>query len=174
MGNGAWRATTQQQAYANPKSMIDIFNFKTPRVYRIYRMWAFNNQYLYVVGVVGYLNIYRTVSVSGGWTIAPIANDTSNLPLNVDLTCGTNRGVTLGSLFRRVGFSSDEPASYTIDWDAMLTLVAYAEIWNAGYSDSVVDPLTCRANVIEGYTIYSTIMTTGVGDFEIEFTDKAT
>jgi hypothetical protein len=52
-----------------------------------------------------------------------------------------------------------------------MCLVPFAEIWNSGYGDSVVDPVTCRAGFNEGFTIQSLTQTVGTADLEIEFTN---
>lgn len=171
--NGAWRATTQQQLLANGKDLLDIFNYKSARVYRVYRMWAFNNQYTAVSGVIGYLNVYRITGANGGYPIAPIPCDTLNYPISSDCTCGTNRSIALGSVFRRIPWSPEECLEYTTNWNTIMTIVAYAEIWNAGWADSHVEPLTIRSSQAEGYCIYSTTTTAGVVDAELEFTDMA-
>jgi hypothetical protein len=53
-----------------------------------------------------------------------------------------------------------------------LTLVPFAEIWNAGYGDTNVEPLVCRSS--EGVQLlHSGTSAVGTADLEIEFTDAA-
>jgi hypothetical protein len=54
-----------------------------------------------------------------------------------------------------------------------LTLVPFAEIWNAGYGDTNVEPIVSRA--AEGVQLFhSGSSAVGTADLEIEFTDAAT
>jgi hypothetical protein len=67
--------------------------------------------------------------------------------------------------------SPDEPTVSTADWDALMCLVPFAEIWNSGYGDTFVDPVTCLAATAQGFTIQSITQTVGTADLEIEFTN---
>jgi hypothetical protein len=51
--------------------------------------------------------------------------------------------------------------------------VPYAEIWNAGYADVNVQPLTAPSGSAYGYGIKSVTATSGSIDSEIEFTSEA-
>jgi hypothetical protein len=94
--------------------------------------------------------------------------------LDANLSAGTGRTITISSLFRRVPWSPDEPALRTLDFDSVLTIVSYGEIWAAGYgSAGVIEPLTMRSGSAEGYCIYSTTTTNLLIDCELEFTDSA-
>jgi hypothetical protein len=168
-----WRATAQAVAFANPKAMLDVYNNSAARVIRIYRAYCFNNQWAAVTGVIGYLSIIRTTSSTGGTTVSPIPHDTNNTSLDANVTAGYGRTVGVGGTYRRLTWHPDEPSVFTVDIDALLTLVPFAEIWNSGYGDSNVEPLLCRASQAEGYCIYSATMTAGLADLEMEFTDAA-
>lgn len=168
-----WRATAQAVTFANPKSMLDVFNNSASRVLRIYRCYCFNNQWASVTGVIGYLSIVRNTAASSGTTVSPISHDTNNTALDANVTAGFNRTVTVANTFRRTLWHPDEVAVFTIDMDALLTLVPFAEVWNSGYGDGNVEPLLCRSGQAEGYGIYAATMTAGLADLEIEFTDAA-
>jgi hypothetical protein len=133
----------------------------------------FNNQSTGVTGVLNFVSILRSSASSGGTTVTAVAHNTANTPLTANTTAGTNRAVTPtpGGQFRRLLMSPDEPTVSTADWDALMCLVPFAEIWNSGYGDSVVDPVTCRAGQNEGFTIQSLTQTVGTADLEIEFTN---
>ncbi len=167
-----WHAFTSAAAYAANKHMLDLFNSaSSTATVRIYRAWLFNNQTTGVTGVLNFVSIFRTSASSGGTTVTPVAHNTSNTALNANTTAGTGRTITTGSQFRRLLMSPDEPTVTSADWDALMCLVPFAEIWNSGYGDSVVDPVTCRASTAEGFTIQSITQTVGTADLELEFTN---
>ena len=172
-----WRVNAEGVTLANGKDLLDVFNNSAARVYRVYRMFAINSIVTAGIGVVGYVNVYRIItSVSDGTdlTTSIITHDTANSALSANFSAGTNRTVTLSSLFRRVPVSPDEAVLLTVDWDSISTVIAWCEIWMAGYgSAGIIEPLTCRASTAEGYCIYSTISTNLGLDCEIEFTDSA-
>lgn len=170
-----WQSATQGVTYAANKHMIDVFNSSSSTRYiRVYRAYLFNNG---TSGVTGVLNTARvhilSTSVSGGTTITPIAMDTGNSGLNANTTSGFNRTTTIGSTIRQILHSPDEPAVTVLDWDSLGTLVPFAEIWNTGYGDSNIQPVTLRASENRGFSILSVTQTVGSGDFEALFTDSA-
>jgi len=166
-----WHAFASGVAYASTKHMLDIFNSSaSTATVKIYRAWLFNNQTTGVTGALNFVSIFRTSAASTG-NVTPVAHNTANVALNANTSAGTGRTVTTTSQFRRLLMSPDEPTVSTADWDALMCLVPFAEIWNSGYGDTVVEPVTCRAGQNEGYTIQSINQTTGVADLEIEFTN---
>jgi hypothetical protein len=169
-----WHAQSSGVTYAANKAMIDLFNANTSvTTVRIYRMWLFNNQTAGITGVFNNVRIHRlTVAPTGGTAITPVPHNTANAALDAGTSVGTGRTVTLGSRFRQLLHSPDEPTLSSLDWDSMLTLVPYAEIWNSGYGDGNVEPLTCRAGQDEGIAVVSVNQTVGVADVELEFTSS--
>ena len=99
--------------------------------------------------------------------------DTANAALNANTTAGFGRTITVGSIIRSLLNSPDEATAEVLDWDSVQTLVPFAEIWNAGYGDTVVQPVTCHAAENRGFSIQSITQTVGNADFEITFTDAA-
>lgn len=171
-----WRATAQGTAWGNGKSMHDLFNTSSSARYiRIYRAYLFNNGTSAVTGVLTEVRVTRlTTSISGGSTVTPVAHDTSNSALDANTTSGVGRTVTTGSIFRQLQYSNDEPAVSANTMDEWELLVPFAEIWNAGYGDSNVQPITCRGSQNEGFQILNQGATAvGSASTEIEFTDAA-
>ena len=171
-----WRSTYQAIAYAATKHMIDVFNASgSARYIRVYRVYAFNGHTTAVTGVVSAMQIRRIgTSVSSGTTITPIAHNTANSSLNANTTSGTGRTTTLGSLFRQFLWQNEEVIVTTLNFQALQCLVPYAEVWNAGYGDTNVEPIMCRSGQNEGVSLYNVTSTTvGSVDAEIEFTDAA-
>lgn len=170
-----WQALTTGAAYAANKHMLDVFNTSaSSRFLRVYRGYAFNNGTAAVAGVLNTLRCNIVTAVpTGGTAVTPVAMDTGNSALNAGSTAGTNRTHTVGSIIRQILHSPDEPTVTTLDWDALGTLVPFAEIWNAGYGDSNIQPVTLRASENRGFSIQSITQTVGSGDFELMFTDSA-
>jgi hypothetical protein len=169
-----WHVSAQGVPYAANKHMLDVFNSSSStRVIRVYRCWWFNNGTTAVTGVLNQGRINRITAASGGTSVTPVAHDTSNSALNANTTAGHNRTITVGNIIRQLINSPDEPTVTTLDWDALLTLVPFAQVWDSGYGDTNVQPLTCQASTSQGVSIQSITQTVGSGDFELEFTDAA-
>ncbi len=174
MAQNTWRASVQAVTYAANKYMIDVFNSSSStRCIRIYRMYLFNNQTVAVTGALNPVQIWRGTASTGGSTITPVPHDPGNSTLNANTTAGNGRTFTTDFMLRSLLSQNDEPTVTTLDMDALLTLVPYAEIWNAGYGDTNVQPLTCPASSSYGYAVKSITVTTGTADLEMEFTDAA-
>jgi hypothetical protein len=169
-----WHGAAQAVAYASAKNMIDIFNGSaSAKLIKLYRMWIYNNGTASVTGVLAALQIKRSSASSGGTSITPVAHNLGNTALDANTTVGTGRTVTSTSIFRQILWQNDEPTVTTLDMDALLTLVCFAEIWNSGYGDSNVEPLQCRASNAEGITLLQPgTNAVGTCDVEIEFTSE--
>jgi len=170
-----WRATAQGTAWASGKSMHDVFNSSSSARYiRVYRAYLFNNGTSAVTGVLTEVRVYRSTAASAGTTVTPVAHNAGNSALDANTTSGFGRTVTDGSLFRQLQYSNDEPAVSGNSMDEWELLVPFAEIWNAGYGDSNIDPIVCRASQNEGFHIKNQGSTAvGSASTEIEFTDAA-
>lgn len=169
-----WRATKQGVAYASAKSMLDVFNGgSSARVIRCYRMYLFNNGLSAVTGILTTMRVNRTTEASAGSTVTPVKHDSNSSALDANTTCGTNRTITRPEVFRQIVWSNDEPTVSGSTQDEWECLVPFAEIWNAGYGDSNVEPIVCRAGY--GAEIQQAgASAVGSADLEIEFTDDAT
>ena len=169
-----WRATTQAAAYGANKHMLDVFNAAaSTRAIRCYRFYLLNNQTAAITGVLNFVQIMRNTAASAGTTVTPVAHDPNNSALNANSTAGTGRTITTGATLRRILSQNDEPTVTTLDMDALLTLIPFSEIWNAGYGDTNIQALACPIGSNIGYSIQSITATTGTADCEIEFTDAA-
>jgi hypothetical protein len=167
-----WHATVQGGTYTTSKNLIDLFNSaSSATTVSLYRMWLFNNGVAAITGVLFLIQLKRSSAASLGTAITPIAHNLANTALDVNTTAGHGRTVTSAGIFRQLLWQQDEAAVTTLDMDALLTLIPFAEIWNSGYGDANIQPITCRAANNEGVTLFQ-IGTTIVGtyDAEIEFT----
>lgn len=169
-----WRSVSLGVAYAASKSMQDIFQAGTgSRVYRARRLYHFNNGVASVTGVLTTMQVTRTTTASGGSAVTPVAHDTGNSALTADFSSGTGRTATASDVFRQYLYSNDEPVVSGSTLDEWELLVPFAEVWNAGYGDSNVQPIVARPG--QGVQILHTGSTTvGTCDLENEFTDEAT
>lgn len=155
--------------FAANKCMASIFNNTgSPVTVKVYRMYVLNNQYVAVTGVLTNLEIRKLTASTGGTAVTPAAHDTSNT-LNANVICATNATVTTTDVYRRILWSTDEPAANaTITVDEFECIVPLANVWNMGYGDSNVEPITLNAN--EGVGIINTGAVAGQCDIVIEFT----
>ena len=169
-----FRATGGGIAYASSKDMLNVFNgTATARVIRCYRGYWFNNGTAAVTGVITTAQCRRITAASGGTAVTPVKHDTNSSNLDAATTAGTNQTTTGTDIFRRFLFVNEEPVVAGTTQANWLTLVPFAEIWNAGYGDTNVEPVTCRAT--QGFQLFhSGTSAVGTADLEIEFTDSAT
>lgn len=168
-----WRALQQNVAFASGKAMLDIFQANTgTRVHRVKRCFQFNNGTSAVTGVLTTMQIARITAASSGTSVTPVAHDTNNSALAADITAGTNRTVTTSDVFRVYLWSNDEPSVSAATQDEWELYVPFATVWEAGYGDTDIQPLVCRAT--QGVVMrQSGTSAVGANDFEIEFTDEA-
>jgi hypothetical protein len=166
-----YRATSGAVAFAATKDMLNVFNGgAATRVTRVYRCYQFNNGTTAVTGVLTTLQVRRITAASAGTAVTPVKHDTNSANLEAAQTAGTGQTTTGSDIFRRYLWSNDEPTVSTATQDEWEMLVPFAEIWNAGYADSNVEPIVCRAT--QGCQIFhSGSSTVGSNDFEIEFTN---
>jgi len=169
-----WRATSGAVAYANAKDMLNVFNgTSSTRIIRAYRAYWFNNGTAAVTGVITTAQCRRITAASVGTAVTPVKHDTNSSALNANTTCGTNQTVTGSDIFRRFLFVNEEPVVGGTTQANWLTLIPFAEVWNAGYTDTNVEPIVCRAT--QGFELFhSGSSVVGTADLEIEFTDSAT
>jgi hypothetical protein len=169
-----FRATGGGIAYASSKDMLNVFNgTSSARIIRVYRGYWFNNGTAAVTGVITTGQVRRITAASAGTAVTPVKHDTNSSNLDANTTCGTNQTTTGTDIFRRFLFVNEEPIVAGTTQANWLTLVPFAEIWNAGYGDTNVEPVTCRAT--QGFQLFhSGTSAVGTADLEIEFTDAAT
>lgn len=171
-----WRAVSLAVAFASGKSMLDVANESdSVKHIKVRRAFLFNNQTAAVTGVVTTLRLTRfaqgSTAPAGGSTVTPVAHDTSNAALDAGTTCGTGRTITPTDVFRQFAWSNDEPAVGTGSWDEWECIVPFACVWDAGYADSNVQPISCRAGY--GFQIlHNGSSAVGTADAEIEFTNE--
>ena len=158
-------------AFSASKSMISLFNGSgSGKVLRVYRVWAVNNQFTAVTGVLTNLELRKITASSGGTPLTATKHDSSSTTLSTitQILPATNATVTLGGMYRRVIWSSDEPSVSTLTLDELQCFLPLCCIWSMGYADSTTDPITLREG--EGLTIMNVGGAAGQADFFFEFT----
>ncbi len=171
-----WRATSQGITYAANKDMLDVFNANTStRFIRVYRMFFLNIGTGIGTGGLGTVRVQRITAASAGTGVTPVPHSSAYAALNAGTTAGTNRTITTSHIYRQILWQNDEATVTTLDMDALLTLIPFGEIWNSGYGDTAIEPLTAVSGTSEGFAIVNVTLATATvtADAEIEFTDSA-
>lgn len=113
-------------SFAANKSMVGIFNGSgSGQIFRVYRIWALNNQITAVTGVMTNIEIRRISAGSGGNAITPLKHDSTNSSFPAQVIVASAMTVTDTDLFRRIVWSTDEPvANATATLDELQTIPA--------------------------------------------------
>ena len=159
--------------YGNLKSMLGLFNGgAATKVLRVYRMWQLNNNTAAVIGVMATMQVQFSSAQSSGTTITPVKHDSTNANLEAAVLCAHGATVTDSALLRQYLFSNDEAAASGATMDEWELLVPLNCVWDAGYGDSNVQPLTLRAG--QGVHIKcATNTVVASADLFMEFTQAA-
>lgn len=157
-------------AYASGKSMLAIFNgAATAVVLRVYRAWVLNNGTASVTGVLTTFQLHITSAQSVGSAVTPVKHDSTNAAIDAAVLAATGGTVTDASLLRQFLFSNDEPAVSAATMDEWELLIPLNNVWDSGYGDSNVQPITLRAS--QGFNIrHSGSSAVGSCDLFLEFT----
>lgn len=160
--------------FAASKNMGAILNGHATEVLKIRRVGLLNAQTAAVVGVLCQLEMRAYQTGSPGLTaptaVTPTSHDTTNTaPTTATYGhAGTIAGTPL--TLRRVFWSSDEAAISTATSDELETFVPLNIIFDAGYGDSNVQPLTLRQTQMA--MVFNTTGAVGLLDTWIEFTKE--
>jgi hypothetical protein len=154
------------------KGMLSLFNASgSGVVLKIYRIWVLNAQATGAAGVLGTFQIrrIRAQTTTGTATVTPVKHDTlsATLPAQVTAVSG-GTAVTTDLELRRFFYVSDEPAVNTaVQWEDLQMFVPLSLVWDAGYGDSNVEPLT--ANEGQGFAVVHTGTASAAGNADIIF-----
>lgn len=161
-------ACAQQVPLSTNKNCIDIFNTAASgKIIKVYRVWMENSQTTAVTGVISITELNRTTAASAGLPIVPVTFDSTNVALGT-ITAGSARTCTVGNLLRRWIWHTDEPAVIGGTFDELETLSHATVIWDSGFNDSTIQPITLREGF--GLAVRNVTSTVGAADFFIEFT----
>ena len=163
---------------ASSKCYLQIYaTASNTQIIKVRRIWLINAQSVAVVGIVSTATHLNVGSFSTAWTtgtaaVTPVAHDTTNAAVNANITINSS-GTTTGTLvntFRTINGFSDEPATGTFKIENFLASPSTSLIWDAGFEDSNIEPLTIPASTAGGIAVYGVISAVGNIDVAMEFT----
>lgn len=169
-----WTAYYSGIAFAASKNMAAVLNSHATEILRIRRVGVLNAQTAAVTGVVCQLEMRGYfaggVSLTSSTAVTPTSHDTTNTAPS-SATYG-HAGTIAGTAttFRRVFWSSDEAAISTGTIDELETFVPLNIIFDAGYGDANVQPLTLRQTQMA--MVFNVTGAAGLLDTWIEFTKE--
>lgn len=163
------------------KVYLQIFKDATPAVaVRIYRIWAINAQTAAVTGVLPIIIVASTstaASAGSPSTVTLAKHDTTSTTYTSGaggwtFNSGNTTNGTIVNTYRRLTYSSDEPATGTFKVDNFYAMPNTALLWDAGYGTSTLEPLTLPASTAGGIMIYSAGIASAAGtcDIAVEMT----
>lgn len=154
--------------------MAAVLNSHATEVLKIRRVGLLNAQTAAVTGVLCAVEFRAFFAGSPGLTAPTAVTPTSHDSTNTAPTTATygHAGTIAGTplTLRRIFWSSDEAAISTATLDELETLVPLNIIWDAGYGDSNVQPLTLRTSQMA--MVYNVSGAAGLLDTWIEFTKE--
>lgn len=160
--------------FAASKNMAAVLNTHASEILKIRRVGLLNAQTAGVTGVICQLEMRGYFSGSPGLTSPTAITPTSHDSTNTAPAAATygHAGTIAGTAttFRRVFWSSDEAAISTGTLDELETIVPLNIIFDAGYGDSNVQPMTLRQNQMA--LVFNTTGAAGLLDTWIEFTKE--
>ena len=136
--------------FAVAKNMAAHNQLHATEISKVWRCGVANSQTVAVTGVLCQLEVRKYItnaSLTTPTAITPTLHDTADTGFTnaVWAHAGTIVG-TLAGIFRRVFWSSDEAAISTGTLDELETFVPLNTIFDAGYGDTNVKPMTIRQN----------------------------
>lgn len=167
-----WTAYFPGIAFAATKNMAAVLNGHATELIKIRRIGLLNSQTAAVTGVLCSIEIrkYTGATLTGSTAVTPVTHDSTNTgPTTITVGhAGTIGGTPL--TLRRIFWSSDEAAISTATSDELETYVPLNIVFDAGYGDSNVQPLTLRQN--EMAMVYNVSGAAGLLDCWIEYTKE--
>lgn len=167
-----WTAYFSGIAFAATKNMAAVLNGHATELIKIRRIGLLNSQTAGVTGVLCSIEIrkYTGASLTSPTAVTPTTHDSTNTgPTTITVGHAGTIGGTPFTL-RRIFWSSDEAAISTATSDELETYVPLNIVFDAGYGDSNVQPLTLRQN--EMAMVYNVSGAAGLLDVWIEYTKE--
>jgi hypothetical protein len=162
----------QGVSFAAGKNMGAVLNQHATEILKIRRVGLLNAQTANVTGVLCQLELrfYTGAGLSSPTAVTPVKHDSTNTNPTTAVYgyAGTPSGTPV--TLRRIFWSSDEAAISSATSDEFETYVPLNIIFDAGYGDSNVQPLTLNQN--EMVSVYNTTGAAGLLDVWIEFTKE--
>ena len=135
-------------AFAATKNMGAILNSHATELIKVRRAGLLNAQTAAVTGVLCAIEFrfYTSATLTSPTAVTPTQHDSTNSAFT---TATVGHAGTIGGTpvtLRRIFWSSDEAAISTATMDELETFVPLNVIWDAGYGDSTIQPLTLRTS----------------------------
>lgn len=169
MANPTFQAFCEDVTWTANKSMISLWNAST-KVIRLYRIFYYNTRYAAVTGATVLLNLEMLTSRTLAGTSANVVqHDTDDPALDASVYVETNALLNWeASPIQRFLVSTDELTAAEATIDCFHNVMPFGTLWDCGYEDAEVQPLTFRQD--EGVHLRAMSTTQGYGDFIFEFT----
>jgi hypothetical protein len=168
-----YRINPQAVTFASGKSLADVLQTVSgTKTILGYRFHTANIQTAAVTGVMTTNDVRAGITaVSGGSAATILQHKSSDTAPGANISAGTGRTITGGTVYRRILWSNDEPAVSASTIDEWECLIPNTEIFNSGYGDSNVEPLACIPATAQGFDIHQAgASAVGTVDCEIEMT----
>lgn len=148
---------------------------------RIYRIWILNNAstsagvYTAVTGLFMPYHLRRLTAISTLGTastagVSTVKHDNNSAALNANITLNYANTTWTGSEILHTGWlATEEPKTGTFLNNELGALVQMGLIWDAGYGDSNIEPLTLPAGSNAGIAITTPGIASGAGYVDIIF-----
>lgn len=152
------------------KVFFSIFNGSgSGKVIKIKRVWILNAQASAATGILQTFGLYKiTTDTSGGTptTITATKYDTNSadVPAQITIKSANTTNGTSSLLYTQI-YSGDESAVSTFSWDELEAIVDFGLVWDVGYGNSQVQPLTLREG--QGFSIYNAAVASSAGNIDI-------
>ena len=155
---------------ASAKTLLQLYNTHATQKLKVTRVWIQPMATTTVTAVFQTLSLGRntTSQTTGATTVTPVAYDTdSGVSLSVTCNHSPTTSVTLVDTFRQFIYTGDEYVTGVAKFENLMALPSYALIWDIGYGDSTVEPITLNTN--EGLSLTSAGVASGVGTVDVSF-----
>lgn len=161
-------------AFAATKVMAALKNKHASEILKIRRVGLLNAQTAGVTGVVCSLDFRKDTNptwtaITAGATICS-HDSTNTAPSSYDYGSATSYTAAAALTLRRTIWSSDEAAASTATSDELECFVPLNILFDAGYGDANVQPLTLNQNDFAG--VYNISGAAGLLDVWTEFTKE--
>lgn len=178
-----YRARIPACTQAINKQMWTVYNTGSSNVVRIYRIWMTQLASGNVTGGIGTYVLDRfTGAPTGGSAVTPIKHNTAsaNVPAGITVLNGNTAigvaSVVSNGILKVFSRANDEIASASLTMEELQTIPSLNLVWDGGYGDSNVEPITLRTagEGLRCYTLNAGTFGATTVDFVIEMTIDAT
>lgn len=154
-------------------ALIGLWLTTLPPIIKVRRIYLFNAQTSTIDGGYVTMRIFMTDEIDNGIDIQPFPYDTNNRPLPFGFVAQhTTRYATEVTIYRQFLWLVGEIGGDGRHQSSLELLIPFAEVWNAGYGDPDVQPLTLRFAQGCALRVLETSPPSGNVTIEMEFTNN--